>query len=132
PLISKLLAVPSLRTKYLGYIHKIAQDSLDWNKIGPVAQDYQQLIAADIKTDTRKLDPTEDFEKNVTENVGGRGGPGGGGRGGPGGGGPNGGGANAGPGGGGPGGGGPGGGGPGGPGFGGRETIGLKPFVEQR
>ena len=35
PLISKLLAVPSLRTRYLGYIRDIAEKWLDWKKLGP-------------------------------------------------------------------------------------------------
>jgi hypothetical protein len=147
-LISKLLAVPKLREKYLGYVRQIAEQWLDWEKLGPIAQEYHDLIAEDVKKDTRKLEGYEEFEKNLTENVGGRGpggggpnGPaaqGGGGPGGPGGGGPNGpaaqGGGPGGPGGG-PGGpGGPGGGpgrGPGGFG-GGRETMGIKAFADQR
>ena len=80
PLISKLLAVPSLRARYLGYVRDIADKWLDWKKLGPIAEKYHALIAADIKADTRKLDSTEDFEKSLTENIPGRGfGPGGGG-----------------------------------------------------
>ena len=80
PLISKLLAVPSLRTRYLAYVHDIAEKWLDWNKLGPIAQQYHDLIAEDVKIDTRKLDPTEDFTKSLTEDIAGQGfGPGGGG-----------------------------------------------------
>jgi hypothetical protein len=74
PLISKLLAVPTLRARYLGYVRDIAEKWLDWNKLGPLASKYQALIAEDIKSDTRKLDRTEDFTKNVTEDLEGRGG----------------------------------------------------------
>jgi hypothetical protein len=79
PLISKLLAVPALRTCYLGYVRSLAENWLDWNKLGPIAERYQSLIAADVKSDTRKLDGTEDFAKGVTEDLQGRGGFGGGG-----------------------------------------------------
>ena len=74
PLISKLLAVPALRTRYLGYVRQIADKWLDWNKLGPIAQQYHALIAADVEADTRKLDSTEDFEKGLNEGVSGGGG----------------------------------------------------------
>lgn len=69
PLLSKLLAVPSLRTRYLAYIREIAQKWLDWNKLGPIAQQYQALIAEDVKKDTRKLSSFEAFAKGVTEDT---------------------------------------------------------------
>lgn len=65
PLLSKLLAVPSLRTRYLGYVRDIAEQWLDWNKLGPVAQRYHALIAADVKADTRKLDSYEAFQQGL-------------------------------------------------------------------
>ncbi len=80
PLISKLLAVPALRQRYLGYVRDIAEKWLDWNRLGPVAQQYHALIADEVKADTRKLDSFEDFEKSLTQDIPGRGGgPGGGG-----------------------------------------------------
>ena len=80
PLISKLLAVPSLRARYLGYVRDIAEKWLDWSKLGPIAQQYHSLIAAGVKADTRKLDSFEDFEKSLVSDTegGGFGGPGGG------------------------------------------------------
>ena len=66
PLISKLLAVPLLRAKYLGYVREIAQTWLDWKKLGPIAQKHHDLIAADVKADTRKLTSYDAFEKSVT------------------------------------------------------------------
>jgi spore coat protein CotH len=65
PLISKLLAVPSLRAKYLSYVRDIAEKWLDWNKLGPIAAQYQALIADDVKADTRKLDSYEAFIKGI-------------------------------------------------------------------
>ena len=61
PLLSKLLAVPELRARYLGYVREIAETWLDWNKLGPLAKQYQAAIADAVKADTRKLDSTEAF-----------------------------------------------------------------------
>jgi hypothetical protein len=66
PLRSKLLAVPALRTKYLGYVRQIATKWLDWNTVGPLAQRYQALIADDVRKDTRKLETFEAFESGVS------------------------------------------------------------------
>ena len=80
PLISKLLAVPALRERYLGYIKDIAEKWLDWEKLGPITQQYVSLIQDDVKADTRKLDSTDDFFKAITSDIEGKGfGPGGGG-----------------------------------------------------
>ena len=69
PLLNKLLAVPALRTRYLGYVRDIATRWLDWKKIGPLAEQYQALIAADVKADTRKLDSFEDFSRGVKDDA---------------------------------------------------------------
>lgn len=80
PLISKLLAVPALRERYLGHVRSIAGKSLDWQKLGPLAERLHQLIADDVRSDGRKLDSSEAFEKSLTQDVAGSGfGPGGGG-----------------------------------------------------
>jgi hypothetical protein len=65
PLLSKLLAVPELRARYLGYVREIAETWLDWSKLGPLAQQYQSVIADAVKADTRKLDSTEAFFSGV-------------------------------------------------------------------
>ena len=65
PLISKLLAVPSLRTRYLGYVRDIAEKWLDWKKLGPLATQYQTLLTDAVKADTRKLASYEAFERGV-------------------------------------------------------------------
>jgi hypothetical protein len=68
-LASKLLAIPGLRTRYLGYVRDIAETWLDWNKLGPIAEGYHNLIADDVKRDTRKLESFEHFEKSLTEDL---------------------------------------------------------------
>lgn len=62
---SKLLPVPALRARYLSYVHDIAQQWLDWKTLGPLAQKYHDLIAADVPIDTRKLYDNAGFEKGV-------------------------------------------------------------------
>lgn len=56
PLLSKLMAVPSLRARYLGYVRAIAEEWLNWGKLGELAQGYHALIRDDVRTDTHKLD----------------------------------------------------------------------------
>jgi spore coat protein CotH len=68
PLRSKLLAVPALRAKYLANVKKIAEDSLDWKRLGPVVSQYRKLIEKEVELDTRKLDTFEAF-KRTTDDV---------------------------------------------------------------
>lgn len=65
PLLSKLLAAPGVRERYLGYVRKIAEEWLDWNKLGPLARECQALIAADVKADTHKNDPFVAFTNGL-------------------------------------------------------------------
>jgi hypothetical protein len=55
PLRSKLLAVPALRQRYLAYIRDIASKSLDWNAMMATIKPAHDLIAGEVKVDTRKL-----------------------------------------------------------------------------
>jgi hypothetical protein len=67
PLYSKLLAVPALRQKYLGYVREIAEKWLDWNTtLLPIAKAGHDLIAADVKIDTRKLYDNAGFAAGVS------------------------------------------------------------------
>jgi Ca2+-binding EF-hand superfamily protein len=78
PLISKLLAVPKLRARYLEIVRELTEKWLDWKQIGPIAEKYQALISKEVEADTRKLASTADFHKSLTEDIPGRGGgPGG-------------------------------------------------------
>jgi spore coat protein CotH len=70
PLLSKLLAVPALRARYLDYVRDLAEKWLDWNRLGPLAEQYHALIAGDVRADTRKLDSTEAFRNSVTNGAG--------------------------------------------------------------
>jgi hypothetical protein len=76
PLLSKLLAVPSLRSRYLEYVRDIAEKWLDWGRIEPLAKKYQALIVDDVEKDTRRLYGFDAFRNGLTTDVeeqGGRG-----------------------------------------------------------
>jgi hypothetical protein len=65
PMRSKLLAVPALRERYMGYVRDIATRWLDWQRLGPIVEGYHTLIAADVKADTKKLESYEGFESGL-------------------------------------------------------------------
>jgi len=65
PLAAKLLAVPALRTRYLGLMREIGETWLDWSRLGPVAREFHALIDADVKRDTRKLSSYEAFAASL-------------------------------------------------------------------
>lgn len=67
PIIARVLAVPSLRDKYLGFVREIAEESLDWKTIGPLVKQYRDLVMEDVKRDTRKLFPTEGFVNGTAD-----------------------------------------------------------------
>jgi hypothetical protein len=66
PLRSRLLAVPSLRAKYLAHVKTIANDWLDWNKLQPVVNQYATLIDSEVLADTKKLTSYEAFRQSVS------------------------------------------------------------------
>jgi hypothetical protein len=65
PLASKLLAVPALRDRYLGYVRDIATKWLDWRRLGRIVAGYHALIDADVRADTRKLESYDAFQASV-------------------------------------------------------------------
>ncbi len=67
PLRSRLLAVPSLKARYLDHVRTIAEQSLDWNNLGPVVARYRALIEKEIELDTRKLTSLAAFQKAVSD-----------------------------------------------------------------
>jgi hypothetical protein len=67
PLLSKLLAVPALRARYVGYVRDIAEHWLDWTTLEPLVTQYQALIAADVRADTHKLSGIPGFESAAVD-----------------------------------------------------------------
>jgi hypothetical protein len=69
PLRSRLLAVPGLKARYLEYVRIIAEQDLDWKKLGPVVEQYRTLLEKEIEADTRKLTSLEAF-RSATASTG--------------------------------------------------------------
>ena len=65
PLRSKLLAVPTLRARYLDHVRTIATDWLDWKQLEPIVDEYVTLISKEVEADTRKLTSYPIFKKAV-------------------------------------------------------------------
>ncbi len=65
PLRSKLLAVPSLRTRYLEHVRTIAEEWLDWKKLHPIVDGHVKLIDKEVEADTRKLSTYPAFKKAI-------------------------------------------------------------------
>ena len=66
-LLTKLLAVPAIRARYLDYMRDIALNWLNWKKVGPVVAQFQKTINEDLKADTKKLFATDIALRAVTE-----------------------------------------------------------------
>lgn len=69
PLRSKILAVPAFKKRYLQHVHTIAEQWLDWKKLGPVVASYRSLIEKDVETDTHKLSSLADFKRVTADTV---------------------------------------------------------------
>jgi hypothetical protein len=69
PLRSKILAVPQYRTRYLEHVRTIADESLDWKKLGPVVSQFRSLVEDELKQDTRKLEPFDAFVRTTANEV---------------------------------------------------------------
>jgi hypothetical protein len=67
PLRSKILAVPSLKARYLTCVRTVAEQSLDWKKLGPVVAQYRELIRKEVEADTRKLESFEAFQRTTAD-----------------------------------------------------------------
>lgn len=66
PLRSKMLAVPELKERYLKYVRELAQNDLDWKKLGPQVSGYVTLLGDAVEKDTRKLSSTAAFHAAVS------------------------------------------------------------------
>ena len=62
PLRSKLLAVPELKAKYLANLKSIAANDLSAETFGTVVAKLSDVIAAEVKKDSRKLTTNSAFE----------------------------------------------------------------------
>ena len=65
PLRSKLLAVPALRERYLGYVRDIATKWLDWQRLGPIAEGYTRSSPPTSRRTRRSWIAYEAFESGL-------------------------------------------------------------------
>ncbi|HAK96993.1 MAG TPA: hypothetical protein DCM87_18885 [Planctomycetes bacterium] len=65
PLVSRLLAVPKWRARYLAHVRTIVDESLDWAAVGPVVAAYRELLGGEVAADTKKLFTTQAYEQSI-------------------------------------------------------------------
>ena len=80
PVISRLLAIPHLRARYLAHIRTIVNEWLDWEVLQPIITEYQSLVDAEVRADDKKLYAYEAFATSHIKDQGGGEGRGGRGR----------------------------------------------------
>ena len=56
PLRSRLLAVPSLKARYLSHVRSLAERWLDWETLGPIVERYRTLIEPVVEADTEEAE----------------------------------------------------------------------------
>ena len=61
PLIHRLLSNPEWRARYLAHIRTVVDEWLDWEVLGPIINEYQELIDAEVQQDDKKLYSYQDF-----------------------------------------------------------------------
>ncbi len=69
---AKLLAAPSLRARYLGYVREIADTWLDWKILGPFAKTAHAAIAEDINRETYGVHGYIRFVQDFDQDIGAR------------------------------------------------------------
>jgi spore coat protein CotH len=65
PLRSRLLQVPALRAKYLGFVKQLAAE-MAWEKTGPLVASQRALVEKLVAQDTRKAFTTDAFERDTS------------------------------------------------------------------
>lgn len=69
PLVSKLLAIPTYKRKYLAHYKTILTENISNNNYYTKAQNFQSLIASTVAADVNKFFTTAQFTSNLTTDV---------------------------------------------------------------
>ena len=69
PLVSKLLAIPTYKRKYLAHYKTILTENISNNSYYTKAQSFQSLIASDVAADVNKFFTTAQFTANLTTDI---------------------------------------------------------------
>jgi hypothetical protein len=67
PLRSRLLQVPQWRDRYLAYVGQIAENDLDWNRLGPEIAAIRSAMQPLVEVDSRKHSRFEDFVSTTSD-----------------------------------------------------------------
>ncbi|MCA8977689.1 MAG: CotH kinase family protein [Planctomycetes bacterium] len=67
PLLSRSWALPALRQRYLAHVRTILTREFSWSLLQPRIAAYQNLIAAEVAADSKKLYPTAAFTANLSQ-----------------------------------------------------------------
>lgn len=68
PLLSRVLAVPELRQRYMAH-YRTAREDLDWAYFGPIFAAHRALIEPHVQADTKKIYSFALFQNNFSSNV---------------------------------------------------------------
>lgn len=70
PLLNKLLAVPSIRQRYLAHLRTILQDEMNPTEFNALIDQYDALISAEVQADPKKMSTYAQYgsEKQVLKN----------------------------------------------------------------
>lgn len=66
PLLNRLLAVPSIRQRYLAHFRTLLQDALNPASFNPLIDQYDALINAGVQADTKKLYSVNQYNTEKT------------------------------------------------------------------
>ena len=55
--------------QFVAPMRQIAENWLDWKKLGPIVEEYHALIAEDVEKDVHKLREHRGFAKSLTEDT---------------------------------------------------------------
>lgn len=69
PAYSKTLPIVNWWRRYVAHYRTIAEDTMNWNYLGPIATQFHGMIAADVAADTKKIYTTAQFTTNLTASV---------------------------------------------------------------
>lgn len=65
PLIKRLLSNPQWRARYLAHIRTVVNEWLDWEVLGPIVNEYIELIDAEVQQDDKKLYGYNEFKNGA-------------------------------------------------------------------
>lgn len=72
PVVGRLLSIPHIRARYTAHMRTIISQWLNWEKVGPLVEQYRQLIDLEVRKDVRLESSYQDFVDNIESTVQGR------------------------------------------------------------